>query len=275
MSFAPIEDAPVKVTDPARNYATKSTAKVEKDKFNAYFKFSITGVGGTVQSARLRFYCTNGSDNGGSVHLVSNDFAGTATPWVEGILTAGNAPAISSPASGQLGAVTVDTFVEVDVTSALSGNGTFSFALQGQSNNQAAYNTKDGANPPQLLIEVNGSSAASAELALELAVDSESLASAGGELPLDFELNSNYPNPFNAGTQIRYALPEAASVSIIIYNLIGQKVKTLVEGRQEAGFKIASWNGRNASGTEASSGIYFVRLKIAGRNFVQRITLQK
>ncbi len=275
LSFLSIEDAQVKVTEPARNYATKSTAKVEKNKFNAFFKFAVTGIGGTVQSARLRFFCTNGSDNGGSVHLVSNDFQGTTTAWVEGSLTAGNAPAIDSPASGQLGAVGLNTFVEVDITPALTGNGTFSFALQGQSNNQAAYHTKDGANAPELLVETGGSSASAFELALELADDASLKLDNTPELPQAFELNSNYPNPFNAETQIRYALPQAANVSLVIYNLIGQEVKTLVQSKQEAGFKVVAWNGRNASGTEVGSGVYFVRLKAAGRNFVQRVTLQK
>lgn len=89
----------------------------------------------------------------------------------------------------------------------------------------------------------------------------------GGLLPREYALFQNYPNPFNAGTQIRFDLPKAGPVSVEIYNALGQKVITLVNGHLAAGVKIVSWDGRDGRGLAVPSGIYFYRLR--ARDFVQ------
>ncbi|MBN2416492.1 T9SS type A sorting domain-containing protein [bacterium] len=68
---------------------------------------------------------------------------------------------------------------------------------------------------------------------------------------------SNYPNPFNGGTLIRYALGERADVTVVIYNYLGQRVHMLVSGRQEQGEYTIGWDGRDERGRELPSGIYF------------------
>jgi flagellar hook assembly protein FlgD len=80
-------------------------------------------------------------------------------------------------------------------------------------------------------------------------------------IPDKFALYQNYPNPFNPETKISYALPTDCYVKLAIYNISGQKVKTLVDEKQSAGYKNAVWNGKNEQGLEASSGIYFYVLK--------------
>ena len=80
-------------------------------------------------------------------------------------------------------------------------------------------------------------------------------------------LFQNYPNPFNPQTEIAYTLPEGSYVKLEIYNLLGQKVKVLVDEYQSAGTKKVVWDGRNENGEKVSSGIYFYRLD-AG-NYVQ------
>ena len=86
----------------------------------------------------------------------------------------------------------------------------------------------------------------------------------GISIPQSFALGQNYPNPFNSSTLIRYQVPAVSSqrsaISLKIYNTLGQKVATLVEGEIPAGFYQVSWDGRGDSGEELGSGIYFYTL---------------
>ena len=87
------------------------------------------------------------------------------------------------------------------------------------------------------------------------------------QLPKEFALRENYPNPFNPTTVIEYALPKASQVKIQIYNILGQKVRELVDEPQEPGYKMIRWDGKDDSGVEVSSGVYFYR--IAAGDFVK------
>ena len=82
----------------------------------------------------------------------------------------------------------------------------------------------------------------------------------GNSLPTDFALSQNYPNPFNPTTTIDYALPISAAVDLTIYNINGQRVKTLRSETQSAGYHTIVWDGTNEGGESVSSGIYFYRL---------------
>ncbi len=86
-------------------------------------------------------------------------------------------------------------------------------------------------------------------------------------LPSVFALSPNYPNPFNPSTVISYQLPVNSKVRLNIYNTLGQEVRTLVNGKQSAGFKKVIWNGRNNQGVSVSTGVYICRMQ-AG-SFVQ------
>jgi len=83
-------------------------------------------------------------------------------------------------------------------------------------------------------------------------------------LPGAFSLSQNYPNPFNPETVIKYNLPEDCHVELALYNILGQKIKTLVNEYQSAGFKMVRWDGRDKEGNEVASGVYFYKIK-AGR----------
>lgn len=93
--------------------------------------------------------------------------------------------------------------------------------------------------------------------------------------PNQFALYNAYPNPFNPTTIICYSLKENSLVSLEIYNIKGQKVKTLVNSKKEKGEWTVFWNGKDESGSSVCSGIYFYRLKTG--NFIQtkRMTLLK
>ncbi len=87
-----------------------------------------------------------------------------------------------------------------------------------------------------------------------------------GQLPKEFALSQNYPNPFNPTTSITYALPVDSRVTMEIYNVIGQRVRTLVSDNQPAGYHAAEWNGMGNSGQQLSSGVYFLQLSAVGNN---------
>jgi len=82
-----------------------------------------------------------------------------------------------------------------------------------------------------------------------------------GVLPEEFALMQNYPNPFNPTTNIRFALPVESKVTVEIFNVLGQKVKTLLNEQRGAGYHVIEWNGTGVSGQLLGSGVYFVRLK--------------
>jgi hypothetical protein len=76
-----------------------------------------------------------------------------------------------------------------------------------------------------------------------------------------FKLERNYPNPFNSSTVIKYELPKSTSISLIIYNSLGQETKTLFEGFKDKGTYQHIWDGSNFKGEKVSNGIYFVKLR--------------
>ena len=77
----------------------------------------------------------------------------------------------------------------------------------------------------------------------------------------NFELWQNYPNPFNPSTHIHYLLPRSENVQLVIYNTLGQMIKTLVFGKQKAGAYTATWSGTDETGARVSSGVYMVTLR--------------
>lgn len=82
---------------------------------------------------------------------------------------------------------------------------------------------------------------------------------------INTDLISNYPNPFNPETTIKYTIKESGDVNIIVYNILGQKVKTLVNRYFDAGIHEVKWDGTNICGNRVSSGVYFYRLVVNGK----------
>jgi flagellar hook assembly protein FlgD len=76
-----------------------------------------------------------------------------------------------------------------------------------------------------------------------------------------FALDQNYPNPFNPSTTIQFAIPKQASITLRVYNILGQEVATLVDESKPAGYYEMVWNGHNQSGNVISSGVYFYRFE--------------
>ncbi len=100
-----------------------------------------------------------------------------------------------------------------------------------------------------------------------------------GSLPQNFELAQNYPNPFNPETQIAYAVPAHAGsrvqVTLQVYNTQGQLVRTLVDAEQAPGRYQARWDGKDAAGLKATSGIYFYLLHAGNFQAAQKMLMLK
>jgi len=94
-------------------------------------------------------------------------------------------------------------------------------------------------------------------------------------IPKDFELYQNYPNPFNNETLIKFNLRKSAEVSLVVYNILGQKVRTVVKGHIDAGPQTVSWNARDEKGNELASGIYFYQLRSGEVTETKRLVLLK
>lgn len=89
----------------------------------------------------------------------------------------------------------------------------------------------------------------------------------------DYRLHQNYPNPFNPETLIRYEIPRAGHVLVEVYNMVGQKVRTLVNSVQQIGHYQVNWDGRDERGQVAPSGMYFYRLHTGDFIQVRKMTL--
>jgi hypothetical protein len=81
-----------------------------------------------------------------------------------------------------------------------------------------------------------------------------------------YQLERNYPNPFNPSTVIHFALPEAGRVTLAIYSVTGQLVRELVNGEMGAGRQAISWSRLNQAGEVVAAGIYFYQMMVTGKN---------
>ena len=94
-----------------------------------------------------------------------------------------------------------------------------------------------------------------------------------GDTPEAFSLDQNFPNPFNSGTAIRFALPAVAAVKLTVYNLAGQAVATLAKDERAAGRYTLSWDGRDDQGHALASGLYVYRLEVADQTITRKMLL--
>ncbi len=94
-------------------------------------------------------------------------------------------------------------------------------------------------------------------------------------IPEKFVLEQNYPNPFNPETSIKYQIAKQSKVTLIIYDLLGREVKTLINKEQSPGRYTVRWDGKNNNNINISSGIYFYRLTAGGIVFTKKMILLK
>lgn len=146
-TFAAVADAEVSASQPSTALGKSTTLGSDGDpKRHSYLRFVVSGVSGTVKSAKVRCYVKNGSTNGPALYTTSSSWTETAITW-------NNKPATSGSALGDLGAVSVNQWIEFNVSSVVKGNGTFDFALVPTSTDSVECNSRESAsNQPQLVI---------------------------------------------------------------------------------------------------------------------------
>ncbi len=93
------------------------------------------------------------------------------------------------------------------------------------------------------------------------------------ELPEGFFLGQNYPNPFNPSTNIPYQLPASTHVRLEVFNMLGQRIATLVDRERPPGFHTARWDGTDVAGRAVAAGVYLYRLQSGGTSLTQRMVL--
>ncbi len=96
-----------------------------------------------------------------------------------------------------------------------------------------------------------------------------------GSVPKEFALEQNFPNPFNPSTVIRYHVSEKSKVTIRVYDILGNEVKTLIDELQESGVGETQWDGTNTAGTKVSTGVYICRFSSVSLVDGRLTTLQK
>jgi hypothetical protein len=134
------------------NFGTVSALNVNSGTQSTQYsllKFNVSGVGTrVVTQAKLRMYVGDGSQNGGRFHQVTNN------NWTENSVTWNNKPAFNSTALAYLSAVNQNTWVEVDLTSLINGDGVYSVLIDSNLRDLASYGSKESASKPQLIIGV-------------------------------------------------------------------------------------------------------------------------
>jgi hypothetical protein len=147
MTFNPAADSYVNAGAPGTNYGSANQIRADASPVvNSYLKFNVQGLNGGIASAKLRIYANSSSGAGVRVYGVSN------TSWVENSITYSNAPALGSQ-GGSIGGFAAGSWITIDITSLISGNGTFSVAITGVDGTAISLASREsGINTPQLII---------------------------------------------------------------------------------------------------------------------------
>lgn len=154
----PIHDAFVRSARPTNNYGANVDLRVRQphsDSVFSFIKFRVLGVGSGIKSAVLRLTVNDGSVDGGKLFRVSNNYAGTTTPWQESGLLFTNAPPITGEPLANMGSVDDGETIEIDMTEIITGDGEYSFAIRNAANDAVTYGSNNGPNPAELVIETN------------------------------------------------------------------------------------------------------------------------
>jgi PKD repeat protein len=147
----PIADSYVSSESPTKNYGSATSLKTklsDNKEYRTYLSFAVTGLQGkSVSAAQLRLFVTD-NGGGGGVHTVANNWTETGT----GSITWNNAPALSQGSVAPVGVGVAGTWLTVDLTGVVTGEGTYRLALKTDRSNTVYYDSREGGQPPQLVL---------------------------------------------------------------------------------------------------------------------------
>jgi parallel beta-helix repeat protein len=147
-TFNPVADSYVNEPSPTTNYGTSAQLRIDGSPvLRAYLRFTVSGVVGNIASAKLRIYANSASSTGHEVHGVTDN------TWGETTINFSNAPGFGGTVVAS-GAFPAGGYVEVDVTSLITGNGTYSLALIGPGSTAVSLASRESATPPELVVNV-------------------------------------------------------------------------------------------------------------------------
>lgn len=150
VTMNPVADAYVDSANPSTNYGTLASLRTDGSPVvRSYVRFSVSGLTAAITKATLRLYANSSLIGGNSVQAVANN------TWSETTINYGNAPALGA-VLGTTGNLTAGTWVSVDVTPYVTGNGTFSFAISSSNATAESLASRESANKPQLVLSAGG-----------------------------------------------------------------------------------------------------------------------
>ncbi|HEY0601950.1 MAG TPA: phytase [Herpetosiphonaceae bacterium] len=154
LRFSAIADARVEEANSGSNYGTSSTLRVDGGSdpdVESFLRFTVTGVTGTIQSAKLRVYSTSSSANGPAIYA-------TGGGWTESGVSWNNRPTRTSGALDDRGSVAANAWLEYDLSSLITGDGTYNLVLALDNTDGINLSSREGSSPPQLVLTLAGSS---------------------------------------------------------------------------------------------------------------------
>jgi acid phosphatase type 7 len=210
LTFIAEADAQVNEEDPDKNDGTSTFLQVDggsEPGVESFIRFTVTGLSGSIQNAVLRVYdTTNASENGPAVYA-------TEPTWAEDEITWNNRPRRTSEELDNQGSISTDTWVEYNVTTALTGNGTFSFVLAADSSDAATFSSRQGSQPPELMINPTNVSIPTIDAATEIVSSPSATATSGAPVPIgpillgadaDAQVRESDPNTnYGTDTELR------------------------------------------------------------------------
>ena len=140
-------DTYVNTDSPTKNYGTSTVLKLHSPtaEYRPLVRFTLSGLSKAPTSVKLRMFVTDGSTSGGDWYRVADTWNETTVVW-------GTAPAVSGSPVASVGTVTTGTWVDIDVTSAITGNGTYSFLATSPSTNTTQFASRESTTPPVVVV---------------------------------------------------------------------------------------------------------------------------